>query len=132
MRAASIRPRDLAVALLVIVVWGVNFAVIKVGVADVPPLPFLAMSYLFEGLDAMTSTLRYLSLTSFSAVAYLDWVATLLGYGIWTFLMSRYPANRGAAHGTRLGGEAGTAHLRPAIIDHHVARSGTPWSGAFA
>ena len=34
----SLRPRDLALALLVIVVWGLNFAVIKVGVAGVPPL----------------------------------------------------------------------------------------------
>jgi hypothetical protein len=32
MKHAAMRPRDLALALLVIVVWGVNFAVIKVGV----------------------------------------------------------------------------------------------------
>ncbi len=42
----------------------------------------------------MTSALRHLSLQSFAAVAYLAWAATLLGYGIWTYLMSRYPANR--------------------------------------
>ena len=60
----------------------------------VPPLPFLALSYLFEGPIVMTSALRNLSLQSFAAVAYLAWAATLLGYGIWTYLMSRYPANR--------------------------------------
>jgi O-acetylserine/cysteine efflux transporter len=60
----------------------------------VPPLPFLALSYLFEGPDAMTTALHNLSLKSFAAVAYLAWLATLLGYGIWTYLMSRYPANR--------------------------------------
>ena len=60
----------------------------------VPPLPFLALSYLFEGPTVMTSALRNWSLQSFAAVAYLAWVATLLGYGIWTYLMSRYPANR--------------------------------------
>ncbi len=60
----------------------------------VPPLPFLALSYLFEGPTVMTSALRNLSLQSLAAVAYLAWVATLLGYGIWTYLMSRYPANR--------------------------------------
>ena len=60
----------------------------------VPPLPFLALSYLFEGPDAITAALLNLSLPSFAAVAYLAWIATLLGYGIWTYLMSRYPANR--------------------------------------
>ena len=34
----AMRPSDLALALLVIAVWGVNFAVIKVGVVGVPPL----------------------------------------------------------------------------------------------
>ena len=29
-----------------------------------------------------------------AAVAYLAWMATLLGYGLWTYLMSRYPTNR--------------------------------------
>ena len=32
------RPRDLCLALLVIVVWGLNFAVIKVGLNGVPPM----------------------------------------------------------------------------------------------
>ena len=32
------RPVDLVLALLVVVVWGLNFAVIKTGVAEVPPL----------------------------------------------------------------------------------------------
>ena len=38
MSALPMRPKDLALALLVIVVWGVNFAVIKVGVVGVPPM----------------------------------------------------------------------------------------------
>ena len=60
----------------------------------VPPLPFLALSYLFEGSAVMSTALCNLTLQSFAAVAYLAWLATLLGYGIWTYLMSRYPANR--------------------------------------
>ena len=27
-------------------------------------------------------------------MAYLAWMATLLGYGVWTYLMSRYPTHR--------------------------------------
>ena len=34
----ALRPRDLALALLVIVVWGLNFAVIKVGLSDFSPV----------------------------------------------------------------------------------------------
>jgi O-acetylserine/cysteine efflux transporter len=60
----------------------------------VPPLPFLALSWVFEGPDAIGTALHNFSLQSFAAVAYLAWAATLLGYGIWTYLMSRYPANR--------------------------------------
>jgi drug/metabolite transporter (DMT)-like permease len=48
----SLRPRDLALALLVIVVWGLNFAVIKVGVAGVPPLLLGALRYLLAAFPA--------------------------------------------------------------------------------
>lgn len=60
----------------------------------VPPLPFLALSYVMEGPQAIAQALSNFSLHSFAAVAYLAWAATLLGYGLWTLLMSRYPANR--------------------------------------
>ena len=29
-----------------------------------------------------------------AAVAYIAWISTLLGFGLWTYLMSRYPVNR--------------------------------------
>lgn len=60
----------------------------------VPPLPFLALSYLLEGPAAMTTALHNFSLRSLGAVAYLAWVATLLGYAVWTYLLGRYPASR--------------------------------------
>lgn len=62
--------------------------------STVPPVPFLLLSYGFEGTDAISSALQNFSLRSFSAVAYLAWAATLLGYGLWTHLLGRYPANR--------------------------------------
>ena len=37
MSTLPMRPKDLALALLVIGVWGVNFAVIKIGIVGVPP-----------------------------------------------------------------------------------------------
>lgn len=60
----------------------------------VPPLPFLALSLLIEGWPAMTEALTIVTWRSFAAVAYLAWAATLLGYGLWTHLLSRYPANQ--------------------------------------
>jgi len=35
-----------------------------------------------------------MSFQSIAAVAYLAWPATLLGYGLWTQLLARYPANK--------------------------------------
>lgn len=60
----------------------------------VPPLPLLLLSAWLEGPLAMATALANFSWTAFGAVAYLAWAATLFGYGVWTALLSRYPANR--------------------------------------
>ena len=60
----------------------------------VPPLPLLALSILIEGPAAISAALQGFGLASFASVAYLAWAATLFGYGVWTFLLSRYPINR--------------------------------------
>ncbi|EXI81417.1 MAG: putative amino-acid metabolite efflux pump [Candidatus Accumulibacter appositus] len=60
----------------------------------VPPLPFFALSLLIEGPARIAGALAAFSWQSCAAVAYLAWVATLLGYGLWTRLLSRYPANQ--------------------------------------
>ena len=60
----------------------------------VPPLPFLALSYAIEGPQAMEAALRNFHWPSLAALAYLAWVATLFGYGVWTRMLARYPANR--------------------------------------
>lgn len=60
----------------------------------VPPLPLLALSGLIEGPDAIAAALQGFSWASFASVAYLAWAATLFGYGVWTYLLARYPVNR--------------------------------------
>jgi O-acetylserine/cysteine efflux transporter len=60
----------------------------------VPPLPFLALSWRLEGTEAIATALARIGWSTFAAIAYLAWAATLLGYGLWTHLMSRYPTNR--------------------------------------
>ena len=60
----------------------------------VPPLPFLALSLWLEGPEAIMQSLTHLTAGTLAAVTYLAWMATLLGYGLWTYLMSHYPTNR--------------------------------------
>ncbi len=60
----------------------------------VPIVPFLVLSWWLEGPTAIAHALTHLSTTSVASVAYLAWAATLFGYGVWTWLLSRHPANR--------------------------------------
>lgn len=60
----------------------------------VPPLPFLALSLWIEGPQAIATAVLQLQWQSLAALAYLAWAATLFGYGVWTRMLSRYPANR--------------------------------------
>ncbi|WP_207453176.1 EamA family transporter [Herbiconiux sp. SYSU D00978] len=45
--------RDTALALVVVLLWGANFVVIDVGLAEVPPLLFLAMRFVLVALPAV-------------------------------------------------------------------------------
>jgi drug/metabolite transporter (DMT)-like permease len=62
----------------------------------VPPLPLLAMSLLWEGPAADWAALRAAvtveGLPGVLALGYLALLATVVGSGIWTALMRRYPA----------------------------------------
>jgi O-acetylserine/cysteine efflux transporter len=60
----------------------------------VPPIPFLLLSLWIEGPEAITHALVHFEWQSFAALAYLAWGATLFGYGVWTRMLSKYPANR--------------------------------------
>ncbi|NQD93115.1 EamA family transporter [Pseudomonas sp. CrR25] len=72
------------VDLVGLVVWG----------SLVPPLPFLALSWLLEGPQAIEAALRGIGLDSLLVLAYLAFGATLLGYGLWSRLLSRYAASQ--------------------------------------
>lgn len=58
----------------------------------VPPIPLFALSLAIEGWPAISAALAHPSLGAMGAVAYLAWPTTLLGFGIWSWLMSRHPA----------------------------------------
>ena len=72
------------VNLVGLVVWG----------CLIPPLPFLALSLWLEGPALISQSLRTLSLDSLLVLAYLAFGATILGYGLWSRLLSRYPASQ--------------------------------------
>ncbi|BAK75999.1 EamA-like transporter family protein [Pseudogulbenkiania sp. NH8B] len=60
----------------------------------VPPVPFLLLSFWLEGGERIAAALGHFSLSSLLAVAYLAFVATLFGYGLWSRLLARHAANK--------------------------------------
>ncbi|HVO02910.1 MAG TPA: EamA family transporter [Candidatus Cybelea sp.] len=46
----SLKPRDLLLMLLIQLIWGVNFVVVKVGLAHMPPLFFVALRFSLAAL----------------------------------------------------------------------------------
>ncbi|MGE6791594.1 EamA family transporter [Pseudomonas guineae] len=72
------------VNLIGLVVWG----------SLVPPLPFFALSWLLEGPEQIETALRAINLDTLLVLGYLAFGATILGYGLWSHLLSRYPASQ--------------------------------------
>ena len=72
------------VNLVGLVVWG----------SLVPPLPFLALSWWLEGPAVIGTALRGIGLDSILVLVYLAFAATLLGYSLWSRLLSRYPVSQ--------------------------------------
>lgn len=68
--------------MLAYVVWSSAFAV--------PPL--FALSWMFEGADAIALGLRHADAMTWAAVAWQSWGNTLFGYAAWGWLLARHPA----------------------------------------
>lgn len=106
--AAGAHPMTIAgfvLTLCAAVMWALgNIVTKKVGNVDlvglvvwgslVPPLPFLALSYFIEGPRQIAGALDHIDWMSVFAVVYLAFIATLLGYSLWSRLLSRYPASQ--------------------------------------
>jgi len=58
----------------------------------IPPLPFFALAWLFEGSGTIGASLRAMDAISWAAVVYLAVGATIGGYGLWNKLLKSYPA----------------------------------------
>jgi O-acetylserine/cysteine efflux transporter len=57
------------------------------------PLPLLIFSLMLEGGTRDWAALSHLSLTSVLSVLYLAWIATVVCFGAWAFLIGRYSAS---------------------------------------
>lgn len=68
---------------LSLVVWGNLIA-----------LPLMAAaSYFIDGTTAISNSLENISWTAIAAIAYVVYISTHLGYGIWGFLIKTYPTS---------------------------------------
>lgn len=57
-------------------------------------IPFFILSFVMEGPALMISSLKAISITSILALLYLSLVATIVGYSLWSYLLSRYRAGQ--------------------------------------
>jgi O-acetylserine/cysteine efflux transporter len=60
--------------------------------AWVPPIPFFIGSFWFEGSEQIINSLVNFGWQSVVSLIYLAVFATIIGYGLWSYLLSRYPA----------------------------------------
>lgn len=63
-----------------------------------PIIPFVLLSLAVDGHNASV-VLSEISWSAWAAAAFLGWFATVLAYGLWTWLLKRHPANRVAPFG---------------------------------
>ena len=112
-KASVITPGPLLLTLAAAACWGISNIVVRkasafstsqgkkldmlslvVWSALVPPAPLLLLSYLIETPDRIVLAFTHLNGISLFSVAYLAFGATIFGYGAWSYLLSRHPANR--------------------------------------
>lgn len=93
----------LLMVLLAALCWGIsNIASKRAGQIDmlsfvvwgslVPILPLLGLSLLVEGPAAIGAALSHISLRTIGVVLFNGYAATIIGFGLWSYLLKRYPA----------------------------------------
>jgi len=71
---------------------GVDQVALVTWAALVPPLPFLLAALWLDGPERVGQALSHLNSTTLLCLLYLAYAATTLGYGLWSRLLSWYPA----------------------------------------
>ncbi len=69
------------ISMIALVVWG----------SFVASFPMLIVSLLFEGPQAISLNFEHLTWLGTTSLAYIVYISTWVGYGVWNWLLSRYP-----------------------------------------
>jgi len=69
------------VNMISLVVWG----------SFVASFPLILFALIFEGKDSIIYSIHHLSWLGVTAVLYIVYISTWVGYGVWNWLISRYP-----------------------------------------
>ncbi|WED44237.1 EamA family transporter [Legionella cardiaca] len=67
--------------MIALVIWGSFVAVI----------PMLLLTLTFEGLDSIFKSIHHLTWRGTTSLFYIVYISTWVGYGVWNWLLSRYP-----------------------------------------
>jgi O-acetylserine/cysteine efflux transporter len=99
----DLRPAALALALGASTCWAIGNLLVK-RTGDTPafslmawcslavPLPMLAVSWAVDPQPSLVRAILHASWTSLAVALYLGLPSTLIAYGLWSFLLQRYPA----------------------------------------
>jgi O-acetylserine/cysteine efflux transporter len=68
----------------------VDMLALMVWVSLVPPIPLAIISLATEGLDRDTAALQALSWQGVGAVAYIAYIATIFGFGVWGLMIRKH------------------------------------------
>jgi O-acetylserine/cysteine efflux transporter len=86
-------------------------------------LPLL-LSLWVDGVDSVTSQLQSIGWSELGVIAYLAFLSTLLGYGLWTRLLQRYAASTVALVAAGAGDRSAVGHAAAG-----EAPNGLQWLG---
>ncbi|KTD45740.1 integral membrane protein [Legionella rubrilucens] len=70
---------------------GVNMMAVVVWGSFVASIPMLLLSLLLEGPASMVYTYRHINWLGMGSLFYIVYISTWVGYGVWNWLISRYP-----------------------------------------
>lgn len=71
------------IKMISLVVWGSFVAII----------PMLMVTLTFEGTTSIINSYNHLTWRGLSSLAYIVYISTWVGYGVWNWLISRYPVS---------------------------------------
>lgn len=60
----------------------------------IPVIPFFICSYFFEGTQRIQHSLVHFGLQSTFSLLYISIISTIIGFGMWNHLLSRYPTSK--------------------------------------